>query len=363
MHLENITVQQIIDALPDAVQLINQDFTVDLSNNSLKTLFAGKTGSRCYEKFGLNSPCPSCPMRKSLESNSSQSCIVESDADGRYSLFLIPVNSGTNGIIEVIRRSSTSMDKSDMELLDEQIKLYSDKIGTMTTAFFGMAHNLKNPLTAIQGKIQIFGMRHPEFKTELEILLAQCDNMSKMLGEITDKFKLEQATAVRPIDVNNLIENELRFISLDLNVKHKIQKKFTPEENLPPVLAVYSDLSNIINNIIKNSVAAVMDSERKIISITTSSDGGKVNIFIEDSGCGIPKEELPRIFMPFYSGNRKNNDTNKKSAGRGMGLFIVYQLVHKYDGNVDIESREGIGTIVKLQFPSAQPVELKDTQL
>jgi len=363
MHLANITVQQIIDALPDPVQVINADFSIDLSNSAHGALFAGKTGARCYEKFGLSSPCPTCPMQKALLTKSAQSTVVAESNGNRCSIFLFPVNSGGTGAIEVVRHADLSSRGSEMELLDEQTRFYSDKIGAMTTAFFGMAHNLKNPLTAIQGKIQIFGMRHPEFKTELEILLGQCENMTKMLGEITQKFRLEQSQDIRPIDINDLIENELRFISLDLNVKHKIQKKFIPAENLPSVNAVYSDLSNMLNNILKNAIAAVSGTERKTISIATAVNDGKVAVTIEDTGCGIAKDDLPRVFMPFYSGKKeKENGGNAMQTGRGLGLFIVYQLVHKYDGSVDIESMQSIGTKVTLRFPANKPIELKEKQ-
>jgi signal transduction histidine kinase len=360
MHLANITVQQIIDALPEPVQVINSDFSVDLSNNLLRSKFVDNAGMKCHEKFGFSTPCPACPIQQALLTNSMQSVAVIATDKRQYSVFLFPVNSGGTGVIEVVRLGSSSSYGSEAELLEEETRFYSDKIGAMTTAFFGMAHNLKNPLTAIQGKIQIFGMRHPEFKSEVETLLLQCDSMTKMLGEITQKFRLEQSADVRPIDVNNLVENELRFINLDLNVKHKIQKKFIPAESLPPVLAVYSDLSMALSNILKNAIASISASDRKYITITTALDDGNVVITVEDTGCGISKEDLPRIFVPFYSCG--GNGGNGKQSSRGLGLFIVYQLVHKYDGKVDIESSVGIGTKVILKFPAGKPVELTENK-
>ncbi len=241
----------------------------------------------------------------------------------------------------------------ETEILKEQTEFYSDKISTLTTVFFGLSHNLINPLTAIQGKIQIFGMRHPEFKTEIDNLLNQCATMTNILEDITQKFRQEQNTNIRPIDINNMIENELRFVNLDLYVKHKIQKEFVPAENLPPVSAIYSDLSIIFNHILMNSIAAVNDSENKSITIATALDGEYVAVTIEDTGCGISDDDLQKIFMPFYSVNSYCcSDGGPRAGGRGLGLFIVYQLVQKYEGLVDMESSLGIGTKFTLRFPA-----------
>jgi signal transduction histidine kinase len=218
-----------------------------------------------------------------------------------------------------------------------------------------MAHNLKNPLTALQGKIQIFGMKHPEFKSETEVLLKQCDSMTSMLADVNQKFKLEQNTEVRPIDVNDLIENELRFLSLDLNIKHSIDKVFQPEEGLAPVSAVYSDLSLVMNNIMQNAFEAMRTSERKTLTVTTKSEDDSVVIEIADTGRGIPKDDIPKIFMPFYrTGPTRESPRRANAEGRGLGLFITYQIVRKYGGEIDVESTPNIGTKLTLRFPAGQ---------
>jgi signal transduction histidine kinase len=335
--------------------MINPDFSVDLTNKTMARDIGEQTGDKCYEKFGLKEPCPSCPMQRVLGGGDPETVMVAGANERHYSVYLLPLNATEAGVIEVVRVGDLSPVPEEAEVLKEQTRSYTDKIGTLTTSFFGMAHNLKNPLTALQGKIQIFGMKHPEFKSETEVLLKQCDAMTSMLGEVNQKFKLEQNTDVRPIDVNDLIENELRFLCLDLNIKHSIDKVFLPEEGLPPVSAVYSDLSLVINNIMQNAFEAMSASERKILTVTTKSEDDSVVVVISDTGHGIPKEHIPKIFMPFYRVDSQNESPgNTNTDGRGLGLFIAYEIVRKYGGEIDVESMPNVGTKLILRFPAQQ---------
>jgi signal transduction histidine kinase len=242
---------------------------------------------------------------------------------------------------------------SDDRILEDQREFYSDKIDTLTTSFFGLAHNLKNPLTALQGKIQIFGMRHPEFKEETRLLLNQCDAMTNMLAEINMKFKLEQDREVRPVDLNNLIENEIRFISLDLHVKHKIQKELRLAKCLPFVSAIYSDLSLLFNNLIKNAIGAMSKSRTKTITFSTSVDCRDVVVTVEDTGCGIAEEDVPNVFLPFQDFSQNTGEEGgSNQRGRGLGLFTVKQLVQKYNGSIDCESTPDVGTKFTIRLPA-----------
>ncbi len=355
MQMTNASVQQVIDALPEPVQVINPDFTVDFSSKKLHQTFSDKVRGKCYAKFSLSEPCPGCPMRQAIVGNGPESVVVIGGDNKQYSALLYPMGPQPAGIIEVIRNEEPSRICREDEILKEQRGSYLDKMGTLTTSFFGMAHNLKNPLTALQGKIQIFGMRHPELKLETEGLLKQCENMTVMLGDLTEKFKLEQNTTPQQINLNKLLENEVRFINLDLNVKHKIQKKLDFAENLLPVSAVYSDLSMIFSHLIQNAITAVKSSSNKLITISTAVEGDFVAVTIQDDGCGIPRESIPRIFTPFYS--TKSDDGyvgNPSPDGRGLGLFIVYQLVDKYNGSVGVDSSPDIGTKFTVRMPACK---------
>ncbi len=103
------------------------------------------------------------------------------------------------------------------------------------------------------------------------------------------------------------------------------------------------ELKQVVINLMRNSIQAIPETGRIVVSTRSTAAGG-IELAVADTGTGIPKEIIPRIFDPFFTtkGNRE---------GTGLGLSVVYGIVSKYRGSIDVRSREGRGTRISLRLP------------
>jgi signal transduction histidine kinase len=146
------------------------------------------------------------------------------------------------------------------------------------------------------------------------------------------------------LDVNRIIENTLSLIEAESETLHvKVQKEF--DSSLPEVRGNESRLMRVFMSLMRNARAAMP--EGGIISIHTCSEqeNGSVRIVLEDTGNGIPEENLRRIFDPFFT-------TRDPGKGIGLGLCIAYQIIKEHRGDISIESEEGKGTTVCITLPT-----------
>lgn len=226
-------------------------------------------------------------------------------------------------------------------------------IGTMSA---GINHEIGNPLNIINTKIQIFlagvGRGLYKDKTKEEVLqecaaiLNEAIKQTNRIAEITKKLSnfAKPGKEFRPeiISVAQVIDDTLGVVGHDLKLESiKIVKDISSQPN--KILADEHEMEQILFNIIRNAAQAIEDTGSIIIRAFTTADG-KVRIEIQDTGKGIAKDKLDRIFKPFFT-------TKGPSKGTGLGLSIVRELVWKNKGEISFKSEEGKGTTFILEFP------------
>jgi len=118
-------------------------------------------------------------------------------------------------------------------------------------------------------------------------------------------------------------------------------KKFQPTDK---VVANLGEIQQVLTNLITNAFQA-MNGKGGILTLSTRSLKDSVEVKVSDNGIGIPQKYLSKIFDPFFT-------TKKTGEGTGLGLNIVYRIVTKYGGTIDVESKEGSGTAFTLRFPT-----------
>ena len=136
-----------------------------------------------------------------------------------------------------------------------------------------------------------------------------------------------------------MLAEVLRFQQREFADRELAVEAETPA-TLPPVMADRNQLKQVFFNLTKNAMEAMQPGGR--LKIKSRADDDNVYLLFGDSGTGIKQEDLSRLFQPYHT---------TKPGGHGLGLMIVQRIMREHGGQVGLESKEGVGTIVTLQFP------------
>ncbi|MCD4827823.1 MAG: hypothetical protein K8R90_00125 [Candidatus Cloacimonetes bacterium] len=210
----------------------------------------------------------------------------------------------------------------------------------------GISHNLNGPLHNILGYVHLLLDVYPDNR-DLNRIQANGIRMADIIKSLMNRMGEEMVFAPRPIDVNELVRRELDFFDHNLYFKNNVQKRIELAPNLPLVMAVYSDISQSVANLISNAVDALKVSKRKELCISTELCEKGMRITVEDTGVGIPADKLETIFESFYS-----TKTQDDTTGAGLGLSISRQLLSAYGAQLLVNSELGRGSRFSIVIPS-----------
>lgn len=249
---------------------------------------------------------------------------------------------------EVLKRDKETFErlvsKRTQELFKTQAELDKAKcLSNLGTLAATVAHELRNPLGVI--KIASYNIRK---KRENSLLDKHLDNIEKKVSESNQiinnllGYSRIEIPSYEKIQIYNILNECITFTKKRFHKQNvSIVKKFKSTKK-KLIEADPLQIREIFNNILTNAHQAVSNKKGKI-EISARDDGkGSIEISFKDNGIGIDKEDLKRIFEPFFT---------RKSKGTGLGLTICNELVNLHDGKIDIESKKGKGTSVTISLP------------
>lgn len=220
-----------------------------------------------------------------------------------------------------------------------------------------VSHELRTPITSIKGFTETLldgAMQDEETcRNFLQIIYDESERLYRMIRDILDLSKIEQKRIhlqMAPVHVQELIASTAAIVQEQVNRK---QLSLTLPDPEPAVwLTTDKDcLEQIVLNLLANAVAYTP--EGGSIALRVKQDGAQVQIQVEDTGIGIPEQDIPRIFERFY---RVDKARSRDSGGTGLGLAIVKHLVENLHGQIGVESVEGEGTTFTVTLPSGEHV-------
>ena len=222
-----------------------------------------------------------------------------------------------------------------------------------------MAHEIKNPLGAIGIHLQLIERRlgtEPEELGSLawEAIREAVDVIEEEVARL-NQIVVDYLFAVRPMDVdlasgevNDVLEELLRLLRPELK-EADIALRVDLGHNLPRVLLDQRYLREALLNLIKNAIAAMMETpatERpRVLSVSSFAGGDTVTIRIGDTGPGIPPEIQGKIFEPYFT---------TREFGSGLGLTLVYKIVKEHLGEIELDSKAGAGSTFAISIPVPQ---------
>lgn len=232
-------------------------------------------------------------------------------------------------------------DLREVKDLQERVRR-SERLASLGRLAAGIAHEIRNPLSSIRGFAQFFGNRFKgrEEENYASVMVKEVDRLNRIISELLD-FARPKKPHLEPQNLQNLWENILVLGEAEFKKKKiEIEKKYDP--HLPLVMADRDQISQAFLNLLINSVESIDAGGKIRLFLKRGEQAGKVEVIIEDTGRGIPPEDIEKIFEPFFS---------TKQKGTGLGLAIVHQIIESHGGEIRVKSEEGKGTAFCITLP------------
>ena len=215
-----------------------------------------------------------------------------------------------------------------------------------------VSHELRTPLTSIRTYAETISENReiPEETEEefLRVIINESDRMTKIVQDLLElsRFDSGHATmAVEPFSIEKSVRDVYAAIALEARKRgHALNLDL--EGNLPVIKGDRARIEQVLMNIITNALKYTPDGGT--IDINGRASDGSVRIRIDDTGIGIPKEDLTRVFDRFY---RVDRARARESGGTGLGLSIAMEIVAMHGGDISIDSQPGKGTSVTVSLP------------
>ena len=244
--------------------------------------------------------------------------------------------------------------KQEAEQYHQELIQRADRMATIGELASGIAHEIRNPLAGIQGAIQILAEGFPKEDSRTQVtdeIQKQIYKLERLVRDLLHYAKPVPASYL-PTDINGLVDKVLSFFVTQrgMPVDYKIEKRLF--SSLPRTMIDPSSMEQAFLNIILNAQKAMPRGGTFTVStvaLPQRKDDGKevreVQIIFEDTGVGIPGENLPKIFNPFFS---------TRSDGTGLGLAITKNIVEQHGGKIEVESQVNAGTKFIITLPAME---------
>ena len=345
--------EDIFNALQEGVLVINADGVIEYANAAAHRLIGLGDDMLAGETLWRLVP----GLRPSLE-------VAFGDADGAAAalpvvareftltypeprtvrLYMVPFRGAGHATPQrfaVILNDITRDKATTAELLE------NERTSSILLLAAGVAHELGNPLNALTIHLQLIARQLKKLKADkdtgsLADSIGICQEEVKRLDGIISNF----LDAIRPqppdlaeTNLGEVLDEVLRFQQSEF-ADRGLAVEAETSADLPVVMADRNQLKQVFFNITKNAMEAMQPGGR--LRIKTRTDDDDVYLLFGDTGTGIKPEDLMRLFQPYHT---------TKPGGTGLGLMIVQRIMREHGGQVGLESKEGVGTIVTLQFP------------
>lgn len=238
-------------------------------------------------------------------------------------------------------------DITRIEKLEEMAKR-TEKLAAMGEMAANIAHEIRNPLGSIElfASLLMKDIKNEMCQERLSHIITSVKNMDNKISNLL-LFTTQRNPVMRRMNIHHIVREVLQFSEAVIKQEGiTVSVRYADVE--PYVRGDAEMLKQVFLNILLNSIQAMPDGGCLSIETVVSNEqhgvskGNNVEVRISDTGTGIPKENLKKIFDPFFS---------TRERGSGLGLAIVHNIVHVHGGAIDVGSREHEGTVFNIIFP------------
>jgi len=343
-----------LSSMSDGVIAVDADKSISLFNKVAENLTGYKSddveGKNLDEilrivdeqtESPLDNPVDKALNSGRIESGSDRDCLVATD--------------GTVRAVDVaaapIRKSDETMVGAVMVIRDVSREREIDRMKTNFVS--SVSHELRTPLTSIKAYTATI-LRDPKMPKNirnefLKVIDEESDRLTRLIENLLEVSKIESGAAEiekQNVDVSAVINQAISTLQPLADEKY-IRLKYEPADELMTLPADQTKISSVVTNLINNAVKFTPQYGQ--VTVKIERRGYELVISVSDTGVGIPKEALPRIFDRFYRVYRPG----EQIQGTGLGLAIVKKIVAMHNGRIKVESKENKGSTFTVYLPIA----------
>lgn len=255
----------------------------------------------------------------------------------------------------VARQVALVIERREAE--EDKLKLYAqlrhaDRLATIGMLAAGVAHELNEPVGNILGFAQL-ARKCSGLPASAQDDIQKIERASLQARDIIQKllvFARQRPPRKTQVDLNQVVQDGLFFFEARC-VKEGVDLIRILEPNVPEITADPAQLSQVLVNLVVNALQSIPGAGR--ITVETRSCGDNVYLAVADTGIGMSKQVLEKIFVPFFT-------TKDVGNGTGLGLPVVHGIVTAHGGSINVESKEGCGTRFEIRLPVGKARDIKE---
>jgi len=348
----------ILDGITDLMMVLGPDLRILSVNHVFRQTFPDQApeGKYCYQIFrGEDKPCPDCPAQKSRATGAicrETGIFKIRGRNVQFAMIASPIHHPDDPETHIlVFKRDVTREK------DYQAKFYqAEKMATIGMLATGVAHEVNNPLTAIFGFAEGLRRRLPAMREAVDprvmedvddyvnTILRECRRCQDIVTTLLT-FSRHKSMSFSPVSLNAVVGDTLKLLRSHL--KQRSQAKISVHmdlcEDLPKVNGDERQIKQVMLNLLVNAMDAITGPGRIVIT-TFQSEEDMVCLRVEDSGCGIPKENMDKLFEPFFT-------TKRAGKGMGIGLSTCMSIVEKHHGQIQVKSQPGQGASFTVKLP------------
>ncbi len=236
----------------------------------------------------------------------------------------------------------TFQDLTEIRSMEESIRR-KDRLAAVGRVAAGLAHEIRNPLGAMRGAIQVLESQTPPGSAQssmMEIILRESDRLNKIITNFLT-YARPRVNNFSEVDLREAISDAFTLLKHSPDVRDHHQLTCDVPDSEVTISADPAQLKQIFWNLSRNAIQAMPNGGNLSIRLRRVPDH-RVQIIFEDTGCGMSQAQVEQLFEPF---------SNSTTGGTGLGLSIVYQIVRDHSGTINVRSLENRGTTITVELP------------
>ncbi len=252
-----------------------------------------------------------------------------------HSMAVVDNEGAPSGIMLLIQ------DLSQVKSLEDELRR-SERMAALGKMAAGVAHELRNPLSSIKGLALLLRSRFQEKSNDqqtADILVQEVERLNRSISELLD-YTRPQKLMKGDVHPEEVVSKAMSLIRMDAE-SMGVMMEIHAEENVPVIQADQDKLNQVFLNLFLNSIQAMEHGGR--LDIYVASEGRNITFTVKDTGCGVHKEDLPRVFDPYFT---------TKPEGTGLGLALSAKIIEEHGGTISVQSDPDHGTTVTVILPA-----------